>query len=101
IVNPLMVKPPLSALLILSLLAFSLRALPQVASTPSTATFEDVTQKSGITWSHNNAQSDARHLPETVGAGCAFIDYDNDGWLEIIFINSGSSDFFTPDKPLR
>jgi hypothetical protein len=95
-----MVKPPLSALLILSLLAFSLRALPQVASKPSTATFEDVTQKSGITWSHNNAQSDARHLPETVGAGCAFIDYDNDGWMDIFFVNSGSSDFFTPTRPL-
>jgi tetratricopeptide (TPR) repeat protein len=64
-------------------------------------TFEDVTQKSGITWVHNNAQSAARHLPETVGPGCAFFDYDNDGWLDIFFVNSGSSDFFTPDKPLR
>src|SRR6185369_18082418 len=63
-------------------------------------TFEDVTQKSGITWFHNNAQSAARHLPETIGPGCAFFDYDNDGWLDIFFVNSGSSDFFTPDKPL-
>ena len=64
-------------------------------------TFEDVTQKSGITWVHNNAQSAARHLPETIGPGCAFFDYDNDGWVDIFFVNSGSSDFFTPDKPLR
>src|SRR5215510_14934818 len=95
-----MVKPQLSALFVIGLLACSPRALPQVASTPSTATFADVTQKSGITWSHNNAQSDARHLPETVGAGCAFIDYDNDGWMDIFFVNSGSSDFFTPTRPL-
>jgi len=53
-------------------------------------TFEDVTQKSGITWVHNNAQSAARHLPETIGPGGAFFDYDNDGWLDIFFVNSGS-----------
>ena len=64
-------------------------------------TFEDVTQKSGITWVHTNGRSDAHHAPEAVGPGCAFFDYDNDGWLDIIFINSGNSDFFTPDKPLR
>ena len=91
--------------MLLALLAFNLRALPQARSKASTVsssvTFEDVTQKSGITWVHNNAQSDARHLPETVGAGCAFIDYDNDGWMDIMFINSGSSDFFTPSTPLR
>lgn len=93
------------ALLLLALSALGLRAFPQTGKKASRVspkiTFEDVTQKSGIIWIHNNAQSDARHLPETVGAGCAFIDYDNDGWLDIIFINSGTSDFFTPDKPLR
>jgi len=40
-------------------------------------------------------------LPETVGAGCAFLDYDNDGWMDIYFVNSGPSDFFTPSKPLK
>jgi len=40
-------------------------------------------------------------LPETVGGGCAFLDYDNDGWMDILFVNSGPSDFFHPDKPLR
>jgi enediyne biosynthesis protein E4 len=88
-----------------ALVASNWRSVPQVRSKPTppstTVTFEDVTQKSGITWTHNNAQSEARHLPETVGAGCAFIDYDNDGWMDILFINSGSSDFFTPTTPLR
>jgi len=100
-----MTKPRFIPFLILALLAFNLRALPQVRNKPSTPspaiTFEDITQKSGIAWVHNNAQSDARHLPETVGAGCAFIDYDNDGWMDIMFINSGSSDFFTPTTPIR
>src|SRR4029077_18796057 len=39
--------------------------------------------ESGITWSHNNAHSPERYLPETVGGGCAFLDYDNDGWMDI------------------
>jgi hypothetical protein len=65
-------------------------------------TFEEVPpQSSKINWTHNNAQSADRQLPETVGAGCAFFDYDNDGWMDIYFVNSGPSDFFTPTTPLK
>jgi hypothetical protein len=65
-------------------------------------TFEEVSaQTSGITWVHNNAHTPERFLPETVGAGAAFFDYDNDGWMDIYFVNSGASDFFTPLAPLR
>ncbi len=64
--------------------------------------FAEVTpKKSGITWVHNNAHSAERHLPETVGAGCAFFDYDNDGWMDIYLVNSGSADFFTPVITLK
>jgi hypothetical protein len=41
------------------------------------------------------------YLPETTGAGCAFIDYDNDGWMDIYLVNSGACDFFKPQPPLR
>jgi hypothetical protein len=85
-----------------------LLALTAVAQRPSRpaargpVTFEEVTpQTSRINWTHNNAQSADRQLPETVGAGCAFFDYDNDGWLDIYFVNSGPSDFFTPATPLK
>ncbi len=65
-------------------------------------TFEEVPPSaSKITWTHDNAQSPDRQLPETVGAGCAFLDYDNDGWMDIYFVNSGPSDFFTPAAPLK
>ena len=98
-------KPRFIAFLLLVFIAFNVRAVTQVRNPPSTLsspiTFEDVTRKGGITWIHDNAKSDDRHLPETVGAGCAFIDYDNDGWMDIIFVNSGSSDFFSPKTPLR
>jgi len=65
-------------------------------------TFEEVSPAtSKITWKHDNAQSPDRQLPETVGAGCAFLDYDNDGWMDIYLVNSGPSDFFTPSAPLK
>src|SRR2546425_12182883 len=59
------------------------------ASRKAVVTFEEVPAKaSGITWVHTNAHSSERHLPETVGAGCAFFDYDNDGWMDIYLVNS-------------
>ena len=56
---------------------------------------------SGISWAHTNGRSPMAHLPETVGAGCAFLDYDNDGWMDIYLVNSGSCDFYSPPQPLR
>jgi hypothetical protein len=56
---------------------------------------------SGINWSHSSGRSADRYLPETNGSGCAFIDYDNDGWMDIYLVNGGKCDFFNPDPPLR
>src|SRR5712691_8480054 len=56
---------------------------------------------SGIHWTHNAARSVQKYLPETAGPGCAFLDYDNDGWLDIYLVNSGKCDFYDPSPPLR
>ncbi len=56
---------------------------------------------SGIAWVHDNAMSPLRFLPETLGPGCAFLDYDGDGWMDIFLVNSGPSDFYTPKNPIR
>jgi hypothetical protein len=65
-------------------------------------TFEDIPPAaSGITWVHDNARSAARFLPESLGPGCAFLDYDNDGWMDIYLVNSGPCDFYQPARPLR
>ena len=64
--------------------------------------FEEIPpETSGITWVHENAKSPERYLPESLGPGCAFLDYDNDGWMDIYLVNSGPSDFYTPKQPLR
>src|SRR6266550_9303043 len=83
-------------------LCLSTRAQRTAAPTKSVVTFEEIpARQSGITWVHNNAHSNERHLPETVGPGCAFLDYDNDGWMDIYLVNSGPSDFYIPSTPLK
>jgi hypothetical protein len=49
--------------------------------------FRDVTQKAGIRFVHNNGAFGKKYLPETMGPGVAFIDYDNDGWTDIFLVN--------------
>ena len=47
----------------------------------------DVTASSGIHFQHNSGAYGRKFLPETLGPGCAFIDYDNDGWQDILLVN--------------
>jgi hypothetical protein len=54
---------------------------------PQSITFRDVTSQAGIHFTHNNGAFGTKWLPETMGPGCAFIDYDNDGYPDILLIN--------------
>ena len=64
--------------------------------------FEEISpSRSGIHWTHTAGLSPEMYLPETVGPGCAFLDYDNDGWMDIYLVNSGPCDFYQPAMPLR
>src|SRR5213595_3834925 len=49
--------------------------------------FTDVSAQAGIHFKHNSGASGKKYLPETLGAGCAFLDYDNDGWQDILLVN--------------
>ena len=68
-------------LLILSLIGLLLWAAPDPVH------FTDVTAASGIKFVHNAGRTGKKWLPETMGAGCAFFDFDGDGWLDIILVN--------------
>ncbi len=50
--------------------------------------FTDVTNEAGIRFRHNSGAAGKKYLPETMGAGAAFLDYDNDGWQDILLVNS-------------
>jgi hypothetical protein len=51
-------------------------------------TFTDITQSAGIRFKHNSGRAGKKYLPETVGSGGAFLDFDNDGWPDMLLINS-------------
>jgi hypothetical protein len=52
-------------------------------------TFREVPpEQSGIQWTHKNGASPEKQLPETVGSGGVFFDYDNDGFVDIFLVNS-------------
>jgi hypothetical protein len=50
--------------------------------------FVNVAREAGIAFQHNSGAFGKKYLPETLGSGCAFLDYDNDGWLDILLVNS-------------
>jgi len=71
---------------------------PSSAVTPATSTqaarpsgaiqFTDVTAQAGINFKHNNGAFGKKFLPETMGSGACFIDYDNDGYQDLLLVNS-------------
>ena len=64
----------------------SQKSTPHSASGSATQ-FEDVTRAAGIHFVHNSGAFGKKWLPETMGPGVAFLDYDNDGWQDILFVN--------------
>ena len=78
------IRPAILALIVsvVSVSAVSLR------SAASPVTFTDVTAAAGIKFVHTNGAFGKKYLPETLGSGCLFLDFDNDGWQDILLINS-------------
>ena len=56
-------------------------------TTPLEFRFTDVTTQAGIQFRHNSGAFGGKFLPETLGSGCAFLDYDGDGWQDILLVN--------------
>jgi hypothetical protein len=64
-------------------------------------TFTDVCRSSGITFQHDNARSEEKFLIETMGSGCAWIDYDQDGLLDLYLVNGAATSVYSPSHRLR
>ena len=64
----------------------------QRAPSPASPTpiFRDVTRQAGLDFIHVNGASDEKFLPEIIGAGGLFLDFDNDGWLDVFLVDGGS-----------
>jgi hypothetical protein len=59
----------------------------QTPASPLGFRFTDVSPQAGIHFQHNSGAFGGKFLPETLGSGCAFLDYDRDGWQDILLIN--------------
>ena len=69
------------------LLGLAFPRLLQATSVALAFRFADVTERAGIQFQHNSGAYGGKLLPETLGSGCAFLDYDADGWQDILLIN--------------
>jgi enediyne biosynthesis protein E4 len=73
--------------------------LPGAAAVEAEGIFQETpTEQSGITWTHQNGKSKQRYLPEMTGSGVAIFDYNKDGWMDILLVNSGPSRFYHPSS---
>ena len=76
------------------------KPVPRIAdANPYNVQFRDVTRESGIHFRHERAASPQRLYLETMGAGVAWLDYNQDGYLDAFFVNSGFTPFFHPAQP--
>ncbi len=73
--------------------------LPRDNSALAAINIVDITADAGLNWSHNAGRSAHKYLPETVGSGGGFFDYDNDGDVDILLIDSGSLSDISKNKP--
>jgi enediyne biosynthesis protein E4 len=75
------------------------KAIPREANLNAfNVQFRDVTRAAGIRFHHERASSEQKLYTETMGAGVAWIDYNQDGFLDAFFVNSGFTPFFHPAK---
>jgi hypothetical protein len=76
----------------------------QAAKTPDaaiTVRYTDIRKAAGITFLQDSTQSDQRYYLETMGTGVGWIDYDQDGLMDLYFVQSAATDIYKPPAPLR
>ena len=91
----------LAAFALLLLAVAASQKQKNTAADPLHFHFDNVTEQAGIHFHHENGASSEMYLPETMGAGCGWLDYDGDGLLDLFFVQSGPTPAFQPKEPLR
>ncbi len=83
-------KQSLLRVLISSVVASFSLCLPFLAAEPPLPQFVDIAREAGVAFHHTNGASAEKHLVETMGSGAVFFDYDGDGWVDLLLVDSGS-----------
>ena len=74
---------------------------PKSQNAPVGVRFTDVRKSAGITFVQDSTGTDEKYYLETMGTGVAWIDYDQDGLMDLYFVQAGATDAYKPSKPLR
>jgi hypothetical protein len=76
-------------MILLALSALSLLAATPAVPEPCPVRFTDVAEQAGIRFVHDRGSTPEHHLPELIGPGLAWLDYDNDGWMDLYVVQGG------------
>ncbi len=71
------------------------------AEAPASVHFTDIRKAAGITFMQDSTQTDEKYYLETMGTGVGWIDYDQDGLMDLYLVQSGETDAYKPAHPLR
>jgi hypothetical protein len=63
--------------------------------------YTDVRKEAGITFLQDSTQTEEKYYLETMGTGVAWLDYNQDGLMDLFFVQSGETDAYKPAHPLR
>jgi hypothetical protein len=63
--------------------------------------YTDVRENAKITFQQDSTQTEEKHYLETMGTGVAWLDYDQDGLMDLYFVQSAATDIYKPPHPLR
>ena len=77
------------------------RQSAKAATPPIDVQFTDIRKSAGITFVQDSTQTDEKYYLETMGTGLGWIDYDQDGLLDLYLVQSAATDIYKPSHPLR
>src|SRR3984885_678237 len=93
------------ALSMVGLTAFHSKAFagksPKVKEPPITVRYSDIRQAAGINFLQDSTQTEEKYYLETMGTGVGWIDYDQDGLMDLYFVQTAATEAYKPAHPLR
>ena len=97
---------PLLVLVAVAPLAFQLKSraaqtAEKQSAPPVTVKFTDIRKQAGITFLQDSTQTEDKLYLETMGTGVGWLDYDQDGLMDLYFVQSGPTELYKPDHPMR
>ena len=82
-------------------LEFLAEQLPSSQVLGASVRFKDIRMSAGISFLQDATQTEEKYYLETMGTGVGWIDYDQDGLMDLYFVQSAATDIYKPARPLR